>query len=237
MRPFDEILDLAAERHGGLPALEARLAATASRTPDEIAATPDDRVLSEMSRRVFQAGFVWSVIDAKWPGFEAAFDGFDPAACAMMSEERFDALLKDQRIVRNGAKVRSVIRNAQFVRDLAAEYGSAAACFACWPDDDYVNLLDLIKRRGDRLGGLSGMRLLRAIGKPAFITSESVTQALVREGVVEREPTSRRDLLTVQAAFNTWCEQSGRDLTTLSRILAMSVGEVWTTSTDGHRPT
>ncbi len=226
MRPFDEIIELAAERHGGLAALDAKLASTASRTPGEIAATPDHRVLSEMTRRVFQAGFVWSVIDAKWPAFEEAFGGFDPAACAAMPEERFDALLKDERIVRNGAKVRSVIRNAQFVLDLAAAHGSAAALIARWPDADYVDLLELIKRRGDRLGGQSGMRLLRNLGKPAFITTEQVTTALIREGVVTREPTSRRDLLAVQAAFNQWSEDSGRDLTAVSRILSMTVGEV-----------
>jgi 3-methyladenine DNA glycosylase Tag len=30
----------------------------------------DDRVLAEMTRRAFSAGFAWSVIEAKWPGFE-----------------------------------------------------------------------------------------------------------------------------------------------------------------------
>jgi 3-methyladenine DNA glycosylase Tag len=177
-----------------------------------------------MTRRVFQAGFNWKVIDAKWPGFEAAFDGFDPQACANMSEERFDALLKDTRIVRNAAKIRSVIFNARLVVELAAAYGSAARCFAEWPDSDYVGLLELLKQRADRLSGHAGMYFLRAIGRPAFITSRDVTAALIREGVVAKEPTSKRDLAAVQAAFNIWSAQSGRDLTTISRILAMSVG-------------
>ena len=38
----------------------------------------DDRVLSDMAARVFSAGFVWSVIDNKWPGFEEAFLEFSP---------------------------------------------------------------------------------------------------------------------------------------------------------------
>ena len=39
----------------------------------------DDRVLAEMTRRVFSAGFAWSVIESKWPGFEDAFLGFEPS--------------------------------------------------------------------------------------------------------------------------------------------------------------
>ena len=76
---------------------------------------PDDRILAAMTRRIFQAGFAWKVIDAKWDGFEAAFGGFEIIGCASMSEERFDALLKDSRIVRNGAKIRSVALNGQFL--------------------------------------------------------------------------------------------------------------------------
>jgi 3-methyladenine DNA glycosylase Tag len=33
----------------------------------------DERVLAEMTKRVFSAGFAWSVIEAKWPHFEEAF--------------------------------------------------------------------------------------------------------------------------------------------------------------------
>lgn len=49
------------------------------------AAPPDDRILAGMTRRIFYAGFSSKVIDGRWPGFEAAFDGFDPPACAPAS--------------------------------------------------------------------------------------------------------------------------------------------------------
>src|SRR5580704_3639336 len=114
MRNFDEIYALAAERKGGPAALEAQLAEYHSKPRAEIAATPDHRWLAEMSRAVFRAGFNWQVIDNKWPGFEAAFHGFDPPLNAAMSEEEFDAHLKDTGIIRNAAKVASVRANAQF---------------------------------------------------------------------------------------------------------------------------
>jgi hypothetical protein len=81
---------------GGAAALEQILAATTSRSPAEIAAIPDDRILAEMMRRIFYAGFSSKVIDNKWPAFEKGFDRFDPNACAFMSEVKFDSLMQDR---------------------------------------------------------------------------------------------------------------------------------------------
>ena len=226
MGDFAKVVALAAERRGGMDGLERALAETKSRTPAEIAATPDDRILAEMTRRIFNAGFASKVIAAKWDGFEAAFDGFDPRRCAALSEERLDALLKDSRIVRHGAKIQSVVANARFLLDLAAEHGSAARFLADWPDADYVGLLEVLKKRGNRLGGDTGMRFLRAIGKPAFIPTGDVVAALIREGVLTKAPGGKGDFKTMQQAFNRWSTETGRDLTEISRILAMSIGDV-----------
>jgi 3-methyladenine DNA glycosylase Tag len=234
VRPFREIVAIAADRRGGIEALEDALGTSRSRSPAEIAATPDDRILAAMTRLVFQAGFSWKVIDAKWGGFESAFDGFDPDRCAAMSDDRFDALLKDPSIIRNGAKIRSVVANARFILDLAAESGSAARFFAGWPDDNYVGLLDILKKRASRLGGDAGARFLRSIGKPAFILTTDVVAALVREQVLNGPPAGKRDLAIVQDAFNRWSAESGRDLTAISRILAMSSGKIAAETASQH---
>lgn len=226
MRPFSEIYAIAAARKGGDEALEALLAKTQSSSPADVAALPDDRVLSRMTRRVFGARFAGRVIDQKWPAFERAFDGFDLHSCSTMSEEHYDALLQDRTIVRSPARIRSVPRNAQWLRELAVEHGSAARFFAAWPDETFVDLLFLVQKRGDRMGGATGMRFIRSLGKPAFVTSPDMVAALVREGVVEGTPSGRRAFQTVQTALNHWAAESGRDLTAVSRVLAMSVGVV-----------
>jgi 3-methyladenine DNA glycosylase Tag len=223
VRDFAEIIAMAASRKGGMRTLEQSLADTPALSAAEIAATPDDRILAAMTRRIFSAGFSSKVIDAKWPAFEDAFHGFDLNACAFVTETDFDALTKNQDIVRNAAKIRSVQTNARFLLDLATEHGSAARFFADWPDSDSVGLLDLLKKRGSHLGGDSGMRFLRSIGKPAFIPRPDVVTALIREGVIDRAPSGKGDLLTIQVAFNTWAAQSGHNPTEISRILAMSV--------------
>ena len=227
MQSFDVIYARAADRKGGEAALEAQLAEWRSKPRDEVAATPDDRWLAQMSRGVFQAGFNWRVIDNKWPGFEAAFHGFDPPLNAAMSEEEFDAHLKDTRIIRNAQKVASVRANAQLLVDLAKEHGSAARFFADWPDSDFVGLLELMKQRAARLSGETAMRFFRTMGKPAFITTRDVSAALVEAGVLEKPPKNRKDFAAVQAAFNAWSAETGRDLTALSRVLAMSAGPIY----------
>lgn len=224
MKAFDEIWAIAAARKGGDAGLEAHLAEHRSKSAAEIAATPDDRILAQMARQAFQAGFSWKVIEAKWPGFEAAFDGFALNPCAFPSEEKFDALLKDTRIIRNARKILTVQANARFLLDLAQEKGSAARFFADWPDADYVGLLDVLKTRTSGLGGESAMRLVRSLGKPSFITSRDVTAALIRDGVLDKAPSGKKDLQKVQDAFSAWSKASGRDLTAISRVLAMSVG-------------
>lgn len=225
MTPFQDIFARAAARKGGVGALEDLLATTRPRPPEDIARMGDDRILAEMTRRIFYAGFSSKVIDDKWEAFEAAFRHFDPNACAFMAEDQFDALMQNRGIVRNAAKIRAVQANAKFLLDLAAAHGGAARFFADWPDSDYVGLLDVLKKRASHLGGDAAGRFLRAIGKPAFIATPDVGAALVREGVVSRAPSGKRDLALVQAAFNEWARESGRDLTAISRVLAMSVGE------------
>jgi len=86
-----------------------------------------------MTRRVFSAGFAWSVIENKWPGFETAFLGFKPGPLTLQPDEFWDTLMKDTRIVRNGAKIMSVRSNAGFVREIAREHGSFGKFLANWP--------------------------------------------------------------------------------------------------------
>jgi 3-methyladenine DNA glycosylase Tag len=228
VRRFSDIYAEAAARKGGEAEIEALIAEHRPKSAAELAAIPDDRWLAQMSKCVFQAGFAWKVIENKWPGFETGFHGFSPALNAAMSDEDFDAHLKDRGIVRNAQKILSVRDNAGFLVDLAREHGSAAAFFAAWPDEDFVGLLEVMKKRAARLSGETAMRFFRFMGKASFITSRDVSAALVAAGVIDKPPSGKRDLQAVQAAFNAWGQESGRDLTAMSRVLALSTGpEGW----------
>lgn len=220
MMHFDKIYELAATRHGGDAALGAKL--TRPTPPEDLARIPDDRWLSTITKSVFQAGFNWKVIEAKWDGFETAFDGFDVGRCAFMDDEKFDALLRDTRIVRNGTKIATVRDNAAFLLGLR-DQGGAGTVLGGWPSRDYVGLLDLLKKEGSRLGGSTAQYAMRFCGRDSFILSQDVTARLIAEGVIDKPATSKKAMAAVQAAFNAWMDQSGRSLTEISRVLAYSI--------------
>ncbi|HEV2363474.1 MAG TPA: DNA-3-methyladenine glycosylase I [Caulobacteraceae bacterium] len=224
MEAFAAIWARAAERKGGADALEALIAQHPTKSVQALAAAPDAEWLRAMTRGVFNAGMSWKVVAAKWPAFETAFHNFDPPLNAAMSEEEFDAHLKNASIIRNGRKVASVRDNARLLVELAREHGSASRFFAVWPDEDYVGLVEYLGSRGAGLGPTVATWTLRVMGKPAFILSRDVIAALIAAGVLDRPPSGKRDLRAVQDAFNVWARESGRDLTSISRVLAMSTG-------------
>jgi 3-methyladenine DNA glycosylase Tag len=221
---FKTIRARAEKRKGGAKALNRLLPPPPN--PKVLAKLGDDRVLAEMTRRVFSAGFAWSVIEAKWPGFEEAFLGFEPRRLSLQPDEFWDGLVKDTRIVRNAAKIMSVRANASFVTDVAQEHGSFGAFLAKWPSSDEIGLLELLAKRGNRLGGRTGQMLLRFLGWDGFVTSKDVVACLRDAGLdVAEVITSKRDLAKIQAQFNAWAKETGLPFVRLSRICAMSIGE------------
>jgi len=234
MTPFKDIRARAEKRKGGAPALKKLLPPV----PDtqSLIKLGDDRVLAEMARRVFCAGFAWSVIEAKWPGFEEAFLGFQPATLAFKPDEFWEALTSDTRIVRNAAKIMSVRDNARFVQEIAGEHGGFGRFLARWPSADEVGLLNLLTKRGSRLGGNTGQMLLRFLGWDGFVTSKDVVACLRDAGLdIAEEVKSKTDLAKVQAQFNAWATQTGLPYVHLSRICAMSIGENYEARELGRR--
>ena len=222
--PFKVIRARAEKRKGGASVL-AKLLPPAPNAKS-LAKLGDDRVLAEMTKRVFSAGFAWSVIEAKWSGFEEVFLGFQAAKLAFKPDEFWEALTSDTRIVRNGAKIMSVRDNARFVQEIAREHGSFGKFLAKWPSADEIGLLDLLAKRGGRLGGNTGQMLLRFVGWDGFVTSKDVVACLREAGLdIAEEVKSKKDLAKVQAQFNAWAEETGLPYLHLSRICAMSIGE------------
>lgn len=222
MRTYDEILQIAADRKGGQDAVLADIPTPL--TADALAAIPDDRWLAAMAKGIFQAGISWTVVNNKWPGIEEAFDHFAIGRTALMSEDRLDELLADTRIIRSPPKVEAIQHNAVLIEETAADVGSFGRKIGDWPTQDFAGLLDWLKKEGQRLGGNTGAYMLRFMGKDGFLMSDDVVARLIEEGVIDGPPTSKRSLTAVQGAFNIWADQSGQPLTTISRVLAQSIG-------------
>ena len=145
---------------------------------------------------------------------------------SLKPDEFWDELMKDARIVRNGAKIMSVRANAGFVREIAGEHGSFGKFLAKWPSSNQVGLLELLSKRGSRLGGNTGQMFLRFVGWDGFVTSQDVVACLRDVGLdISEEVKSKGDLAKVQAQFNAWAAETGLPYVHLSRICAMSIGE------------
>jgi 3-methyladenine DNA glycosylase Tag len=223
MTSFSSVRARAEQRKGGPEALARLLPPAPSKAA--LIALGDVRILAEMTRRVFSAGFVWSVIEAKWAGFEAAFLNFDPAALAFQPDEFWEGLASDTRIIRNGAKIMAARHNAVFVQDISREHGGFGRFLAEWPSSNQIGLMDLLAKRGSRLGGATGQAFLRFIGWDGFMLSKDVVACLREAGLdIAEEPKSKGDLARIQAQFNAWAEESGLPYRHLSRICAMSAG-------------
>lgn len=223
MSHFDEIYTRAIRNKGSEAALSAILPRVAE--PAAIAALDESRFLAEMSRCLFQAGFRFSVINNKWPGFEAVFHGFDVNTILGLSPEDWEEIGHDERIVRVQRNIRAVRANAQFIEDMAFEHGGIGILIADWPENDLVGLLTLLKKRGSRLGGNTGQRFLRNIGKDTFILSCEVVQCLQASGVeIGNQPSSQRDLHRIQQQFDAWRDETGLPYSHLSKIAACSIG-------------
>ena len=221
MRDYKWLHAFCLNRFGSAQALEAML--PQPRSDAELRALSDDRYLSLISLRIFRAGLKHSLVDAKWPAFEQVFFGFAPEKVVLMGAERLEKLMQDTRLIRHLGKLKSVPRNAQFILDVRREKGSFAALIADWPVSDIVGLWKYLAKYGNQLGGLSAPRFLRMVGKDTFVPTDDVVAALKAQGVIDKAPTSLKDLAAVQAAFNQWQAESGRPLCQLSVMLAHSV--------------
>lgn len=223
MRSFDEILDLAAQHHGSRDHVLAMAANDHARA--DLTSLSDDRYLSEMAKAVFSAGFSWKVIRKKWPGFETAFEGFQPQRVAFYGDQDLDRLLADAAIVRNGQKITATIANARFLVETIKTHGGFGAFLTGWPEHDQAGLLAHLAKQGSRLGGATAQYFLRFSGYDAWIASSDVCAALQREAVLDKpSATSKTALKNVDAALTELRAQSGHSRAVLSRILALSIG-------------
>ncbi len=223
---FEDIYHAACERKGGKKNLEKLLPGKSSAR--RLKKLGSDRYLAEFSKKVFQSGFVWRVVEQKWDGFEEVFWDFDIAKLLMMPDDMLERKAQDKRIIRNYRKVLSIRENAMMISDTERQQDTAFGEFiAAWPKDDVVGLWTYLKKNGSRLGGNTGPYALRTLGVDTFLMSRDVEGYLRLHKIVGSGITSQRALKATQNYFNDLRDQSGRSLADLSRIVSFCFGDNW----------
>jgi len=227
MEKFDSLYQRAAERKGGGAALNLLLG---DAQPDNLVATlSDDRILSAFTKKVFQSGFVWRVVENKWPNFEELFFDFDLTKVLMMPEEMQERKAADARIIRNFKKIKTIQANAQMMFEETQndknQHKSFAEFIAAWPSNNIIGLWDYLKKNGQRLGGNTGPYALRTIGKDTFILSRDVEAYFRANKIIDGGIQSKKSLVAIQNSFNQWQSESKMSLGQLSRLVAFATGD------------
>jgi DNA-3-methyladenine glycosylase I len=76
--------------------------------------TYDESAMFEaLTLGVFEVGLSWSIVFGKRDAFRTAFQGFDVATVAAMTEQDVDRLLADASIIRNRGKIQATVDNAR----------------------------------------------------------------------------------------------------------------------------
>lgn len=221
---YNQLYDVACERKGGEAAVEAMLPKPASK--QKLRKLGSDRYLAEFTRKVFQSGFVWRVVNQKWDGFEDIFWRFDIERLLMMPDDMLERKAQDPGIIRNYSKVKTVRENAAMIADTERREGVPFGRFiADWRGEDIISLWLYLKKNGSRLGGNTGPYALRTLGVDTFLLTQDVEGFLRNHGIVEGGIGSRKSLDAAQTYFNELRGQSGRSLSALSRIVSFGFGK------------
>ncbi|WP_442961737.1 DNA-3-methyladenine glycosylase I [Pseudoalteromonas sp. SMS1] len=220
---FNEIYDRACQRKGGEANLRALLNTPQPETM--LIEYSDDMWLEEFTRKIFQSGFYWSVVNAKWSGFREVFWDFSVEKLLYMSPDMYEQRSQDERIIRNFKKVQSIAINCQMIHEVQQEHGSLSELIARWPSSNIIDLWLMLKKKGNRLGGNTGPFALRALGKDTFLLTKDIETYLRANKIIDGGLQTLKSLKSAQIHFNELQDTSGMSMTAISQIIAYSVGD------------
>lgn len=141
-------------------------------------------VYERLSLEAFQSGLSWVTILRKRPAFREAFEQFVPERVASFDDSDVARLMDDARIVRNKAKIRAAITNAQATIRLREKGGLAELVWSFQPSaTPQPATLDEIPTRSAE--------------------SEALTKALRKEGFAFVGPTTMFALMEAIGILDT----------------------------------
>lgn len=107
----------------------------------------DQKLFEKLILDGFQAGLSWITILKKRDNFRRAFSGFDPAKIARYTEKKRAALMADEGIVRNRAKIEGTIIGARAYLQIMEEPGGFSGFI--WDAIEGETIQNRWKKKGD----------------------------------------------------------------------------------------
>ena len=121
---------------------------TAIRYHDEVwgTRTYDESALFEaLTLGVFEVGLSWSIVFGKRDAFLTAFQGFDVAKVAAMTERDVDRLVQDASIIRNRGKIQATVDNARAMLSASPSLAELAKSYELTRDQPPASIADVPK--------------------------------------------------------------------------------------------
>jgi len=220
---FNDILHRAATRKGGKSRLMQMVSSPLN--TEQVLQIPDDRFLSAFTKKVFQSGFVWRVVEQKWSSFEEEFFGFNIEKVLLMPDEMLEKKATNPAIIRNFRKVATIRENALMISDVSREHGSFAKFVATFLDGNITGLWDHLKKHGARLRGNTGPYALRALGIDTFLISRDIESYFRQHKLIDGGVSTKRSVTAFNEQFKQWQQESGLPLQSISQIVSLSCGD------------
>jgi len=145
-----------------------------------VASYGDDYLFEMFVLESFHCGLSWLIILNKREAFREAFDNFNPYVIRKYNQDKINELLENKGIVRNTAKIKATITNAESFIKVKEEFGSFSNYIwsftdnkiICNTDDSFVTTNELsdkvskdLKKRGFKfMGSVTTYSYLEAIG-------------------------------------------------------------------------
>lgn len=155
----------------------------------------DQELFEMLILEIMMAGLSWLTVLKKRENFRQAFDGFGIDTVAAYTQDKVETLMQDAGIIRNRAKLESVIKNAQAVVKIQNEQGNFGDYISNMTKGQVLHMVDTqcepmiqaltkdMKKRGFvRVGQTTCQSWLHAVGvihaheKQCFCYDNNITK-------------------------------------------------------------
>lgn len=118
-----------------------------------------------LSKAVFNAGFSYRVVDAKWEGIKDVFEDFEPKLVSNWTIDEITSALESPKIIRNSKKVKAIVFNAKIFLEIIKEQGSFKNYLSSFEDKLYEEKLKILSKKFKWLGPTGSHFFLWSVGE------------------------------------------------------------------------
>ncbi|MBY8991904.1 MAG: DNA-3-methyladenine glycosylase I [Candidatus Lokiarchaeota archaeon] len=120
-----------------------------------------------LSKAVFNAGFSYRVVDAKWEGIKEVFYDFDPFTISKWTVDEVSFALNSPKIIRNPKKVNAIVSNAKIFLELVEKYGSFEKYLKTFREEPYEERQKILSNQFKWMGPTGAHFFLWSVGENA----------------------------------------------------------------------